>query len=43
MTFCENEERHLNMKITLNFIEQKKKTWRPSKIIETKNVRYVMY
>ena len=24
MTFCENEERHLNMKITLNFIEQKK-------------------
>ena len=25
MTFCENEERHLNMKIALNFIEQKKK------------------
>jgi len=24
MTFGENEERHLNMKITLNFIEQKK-------------------
>ena len=42
MTFGENEERHLNIKITLNFIEQKK-TWRPSKIIETKNVRYVMY